>query len=238
MLLIYNPPENSSYTQSLETDIFEIIENDIVNYSEKGKILIMGDLNARTGHESDFIENEEHDSNIPLFDDYTPDYNIINRLSQVSTVLPRGRLFKDICIQTGLRILNCRCTGDVTGNCTCHNYRGSSVVDYCSISESLLTKIIFFTVHKFYLNIQITVKSLQCFKLIVAWQKILTMYRQPIPKRYRWDENSSYLFQEALSSFKFQSKINLMNETDYENKIENLVSDLNSVLCGAADIPP
>ena len=30
----------------------------------------MGDLNARTGHESDFIENEEHDSisNIPLFD--------------------------------------------------------------------------------------------------------------------------------------------------------------------------
>ena len=71
MLLIYNPPENSSYTQSLETDIFEIIENDIVNYSEKGKILIMGNLKARTGHESDFIENKEHDSNIPLFDDHS-----------------------------------------------------------------------------------------------------------------------------------------------------------------------
>ena len=70
---------------------------------------------------------------------YTPDFNIINRLSQVSTVLPRGRLLKDICIQTGLRILNGRCTGDVTGNFTCHNYRGSSVVDYCSrhVSESL-----------------------------------------------------------------------------------------------------
>jgi hypothetical protein len=39
----------------------------------------MGDLNARTGQESDFIENKEHDSNIPLFDDYTPDFNIINR---------------------------------------------------------------------------------------------------------------------------------------------------------------
>ena len=87
----------------------------------------------------------------------------------------------------------------------------------------------------FYLNIQITVKSLQCFKLIVAWQKNIDNV-QPIPKPYRWDENSSYLFQEALSSFKFQSKINLMNETDYENKIENLISDLNSVLCGAADI--
>jgi hypothetical protein len=40
----------------------------------------MGDLNARTGQESDFIENEENDSNIPLFDDYTPDFNIINQL--------------------------------------------------------------------------------------------------------------------------------------------------------------
>ena len=44
------------------------------------------------------------------------------------------------------------------------------------------------------------------------------------------------MFQVALSSFEFQSKINLINETDYENKIENLVKDLNSVLCGAADI--
>ena len=44
------------------------------------------------------------------------------------------------------------------------------------------------------------------------------------------------MFQEALSSFEFQSKINLINETDYENKIENLVNDLNSVLCGAADV--
>ena len=99
--------------------------------------MIIGDLNARTGQESDIIESEENDSNIPLFDDYTPDFNIINLLCQDSTVLPRGRLFNDICIQTGLIILNGRCTGDLTGNCTCHNYRGSSVVDYCSISESL-----------------------------------------------------------------------------------------------------
>jgi hypothetical protein len=235
MLLIYNPPENSSYTQSLETDIFEIIENDIVNYSEKGKILIMGDLNARTGHESDFIENEEHDSNIPLFDDYTPDFNIINRLSQVSTVLPRGRLFKDICIQTGLRILNGRCTGDVTGNFTCHNYSGSSVVDYCSISESLLTKIIFFTVHEFLPEYSDHSQISAMLQVNCSMAENIDNV-QPIPKPYRWDENSSYLFQEALSSFKFQSKINLMNETDYENKIENLISDLNSVLCGAADI--
>ena len=34
---LYNSPENSYYTQSLETYIFKIIENDIINYSEKVK---------------------------------------------------------------------------------------------------------------------------------------------------------------------------------------------------------
>ena len=43
---MYNPPANSTYTQSLEDDIFDLIENDLAKYSEKGNILIMGDLNA------------------------------------------------------------------------------------------------------------------------------------------------------------------------------------------------
>ena len=174
----------------------------------------MGDLNARTGQESDFIENKEHDSNIPLFDDYTPDFNIINRLSQDSTVLPTGRLFNDICIQTGLRIFNGRCTGDLTGNFTCHNYKGSGVVDYCSkhVSESLLSKIIFFTVHKFLpeYSDHSQISAMLQVNCSIA-ENIDNVH--PIPKHYRWDENLSYLFQQALSSFEFQSKINLINET-------------------------
>ena len=43
---MYNPPANSTYTQSLQDDIFDLIENDLAKYSEKGNILIMGDLNA------------------------------------------------------------------------------------------------------------------------------------------------------------------------------------------------
>ena len=121
----------------------------------------------------------------------------------------------------------------MTGNFTCHNYRGSSVVDYCSISESLLSIIIFFTVHKF-------LPEYSDHSQISAMLQVNCSIAENIDnvKHYIWDENSSYLFQEALSSFEFQSKINLINETDYENKIENLhvLSDLNSVLCGAADI--
>jgi endonuclease/exonuclease/phosphatase (EEP) superfamily protein YafD len=40
--------------------LFELIENDISMFSENGSVIIMGDMNARTGNESDFIENEFH----------------------------------------------------------------------------------------------------------------------------------------------------------------------------------
>ena len=33
-MFLYNPPENSSYTQSFENDLFELIENDISLFSE------------------------------------------------------------------------------------------------------------------------------------------------------------------------------------------------------------
>ena len=76
LCFLYNPPDNSSYTQSLENDLFELIENDITNYSQKGDVIIMGDLNSRTGCESDFIADEDNDPNIPLFENHTPDSNL------------------------------------------------------------------------------------------------------------------------------------------------------------------
>ena len=87
-----------------------------------------------------------YNQNIPLFENYLPDSDIIDRFSRDHTILTRGRVLNDICIQTGLRILNGRCAGDLTGNLTFHNYRGSSTVDYGLVSEGLLKKVIFFTV--------------------------------------------------------------------------------------------
>ena len=59
-----NPPANSTYTQSLLEDIFDLIENDLAKYSEKGNILIMGDLNARTSDDNDFIQNNSNDNTV------------------------------------------------------------------------------------------------------------------------------------------------------------------------------
>ena len=74
---------------------------------------------------------------------------MINRFSRDTVLLPRGRTLNDMCIQIGLRILNGRCIGDLTGNFTCHNFHGSSVVDYACVSECLLSKVKKFSVHNF-----------------------------------------------------------------------------------------
>jgi hypothetical protein len=45
--------------------------------------------------------------------------------------------------------LSSGCIEDLTGNFTCHNLHGSSVVDYACVSECLLPKVKFFSVHNF-----------------------------------------------------------------------------------------
>ena len=231
---LYNPPENSSYIKSLDHDLFDLIEQDILKFSKFGQIIIMGDLNARTGNDSDFIINENFDSHMPLFNNYCPDVDIFTRLSRDNTILPRGRALNDMCIQTGLRILNGRCCGDYCGNLTCHNYNGSSVVDYGIVSESLLNQVVFFSVHKFLPlfsdHCQISVMIKVYCKLNVINENL-----QPTPKRYRWGDDSPNLYQEALSSNNIQEKIKYIMDNKYENN-DSLVDDLNSVLCEAADI--
>jgi endonuclease/exonuclease/phosphatase (EEP) superfamily protein YafD len=46
LLFTYIPPENSTYSQS-QGDQFEQLTQDILNYSDKGDILICGDFNGR-----------------------------------------------------------------------------------------------------------------------------------------------------------------------------------------------
>ena len=234
LCFLYNPPANSSYTQSLDEDLLDIIENDIINYSKKGKIIIMGDMNARTGHESDFIENENYDLNIPLFENYTPDLSIPNRYSRDTTILTRGRALNDLCIQTGLRILNGRCIGDFTGNFTCHNYRGSSTVDYGIVSESFIEQVKFFSVNEFLPDLSDHCQISLLFEINCILNRE-DKTKIPLPVKYVWTEQSSALYQQALASNELQSKLSYIVNNDYNSDIDGMVSDMNQVLCKAAD---
>ena len=106
-------------------------------------------LNTRTSVLRDFIEDDD-DKYLPLANDYEVYSNILTRNNLDETVCPRGAILTDICIQSGIRILNGRVTGDWLGQLTCHTPRGSSTVDYIS---RIITAYFLFHVDKFYADL-------------------------------------------------------------------------------------
>ena len=103
----YIPPPESTYSKRLHQNILDLIESDIYNYKTRGDIILMGDLNARTAKNVDFIRNDAL-THIPLSNDYSLDTDIPCRKSQDNVTDERGKHLLEICISAQLRILNGR----------------------------------------------------------------------------------------------------------------------------------
>ena len=116
----------------------------------------------------------------------------------------------------------------------CHNYNGSSVVDYGIVSETLLQKINFFKVHRLIpdLSDHCQISLMLKVNCVISNEPENT---QPLPPRYIWSENSALLFQEALSKPDLQHKIQNINGKEYDN-VDNLTDVINTVLCDAAEL--
>ena len=84
-------PEYSTYTQSLDYDLFDILEKDINKYQKCGKILLSGDFNARIGSEYDYI-SEDSDNHLPLYDTYIIDSIPVQRHSVDLILNSRGKV--------------------------------------------------------------------------------------------------------------------------------------------------
>jgi endonuclease/exonuclease/phosphatase family metal-dependent hydrolase len=66
--------QNSSYAKQSNDDILDSIERDIVNkYMNNGDIVLCGDLNARSGSEPYFIQNDSYGDHVPVNEDYECD---------------------------------------------------------------------------------------------------------------------------------------------------------------------
>lgn len=231
----YIPPDNSTYTKKLNFDILEYIENDIAKYSEKGKIMIIGDLNARISLEDDYI-SDDSDKHLPIFENYKCDFNLISRKSQDHILSPRGKKLLNLCITSSLRVLNGRTFGDLIGSYTCFQPLGSSVVDYFITSEELLPLFTYFTVEKFLPDLSDHCQISGMFKCNIN-EKLEISNLLPMPEKYIWDENSSSRFQEAMNSNSVKTLINNFVNKDYdESAINNAAEDLNEIFTTAANL--
>jgi exonuclease III len=139
LCLAYVSPESSCHPASRD-NLWNLLEEEIAEFSNHGQIIITGDLNARTGNLPDYATHDS-DLHLPLPPDYTVD-SAMRRKSEDKVVNNFGKELLDLCIASQLRIANGRILPDKNSGCfTCFTPRGSSLVDYVILSQNLLSKI-------------------------------------------------------------------------------------------------
>ena len=133
----YLCPANSEVLKRdfMPDDLFDDLCVKIAKYRALGQVILMGDLNARTETLCDYLPED------------IPENDLGEHRSNIDTsVNSYGRKFLDLCREVPLRILNGRFLGDLLGNLTSFNPRGSSCVDYAAVSPELLENVWHFSV--------------------------------------------------------------------------------------------
>ena len=124
---IYDSPENSSYKKrrnegNMEPSTLENLLNFLAEQKDS-EVFFAGDLNARTGQLNFDHQNEDWEDHI------ASNTCSETRSSKDEVVNERGRRLLDLISCSNLSFLNGCTIGDITGDFTCLQYDGSSVVD-------------------------------------------------------------------------------------------------------------
>lgn len=242
---VHNPPATSSYSRSLNYDVIQLIEEDCCELSKNGDILICGDLNAKTGNDLDFIQ-DDNPSYTPEAEDYSQDYqNIMSRESEdMHRICSRGKLIIDYCIAAQLRILNGRTLGDLWGKCTYHGPKGSSVIDYSIASQSLVDSVLYFKVDNLVRSLSdhclITTKVLADWPIMDVSKSDNRNDRNVIPG-FKFDANATSNFSDQMLHETTRSHIgNLIHSMATGKKsdkmVENHVRSVNEIILRVASL--
>ncbi len=220
------PPLESPYFQE---ETFQNIEQEISHFQAQGKVLLMGDLNARTGKEFDFLES--HGTRfITGYNDLYPSYPTRENCDQ--TVNAHGRQLLQLCRGLALYIVNGRLRGDSLGRYTYSSALGNSTVDY-TITDLDLSSLRAFTVKPlkpFSDHSQITLYIKQS---ETSPTPIRTPYQMIKIMSFKWTENSATSYINAVESPEIQSLLHSFQTQEYPKNqfgINQEVQDLNNIL--------
>ncbi|KAL9972695.1 hypothetical protein ACROYT_G019055 [Oculina patagonica] len=233
---VYLPPYTSS-TQLLgknndRLDCFTTLQNQLLDFSKKGKIILCGDFNARTGHLDDFAEDFSWDSGCNL--GVSVSDHIKHRSNKDHKVNKFGSHLIELCHGFKLRILNSRAKGDRLGDFTCFTPNGVSSIDYAIVSEELLTEIIGFVVSP------LTDWSCHCLISFVLKsgvhmkpEKTSISPLNPLPMSFKWNEIAKTKFLGEMLSQKVSDRIEKLSTTwlkDDACDVDSAVKDFSDVI--------
>ena len=222
--LAYIPPENSAFYKSRGENTISNIEKDLMKYNTLGHTLLVGDLNARTNLELDFIEND-HNNGVRNNTFYIADKNIIGRNSEdTGASCTRGKALVELCISAQMRIMNGRCLGDSGGRYTCYKYNGCSVVDYVITNESNMRYVLYMQVKDFEGDMSDHCCLSWAIRSNYFEHKVELNASKPFPSNFIWDKSSIVKYQGAFSKESIQSLVRkFMNGNQ---KMENISIDV------------
>jgi exonuclease III len=190
---VYCPPEESPYYDNY----LDKLELDIAQYSCKGKVIIIGDLNARVGGLDDYVNNDDNNSHIPLPVNYISDNPPQPRQHCDTVVNKHGKQLIDIAISSQLRFLNGRYLGDSLGRFTFYCSNGASTIDYGLCHASMMNQIKHFTVFpltEFSDHCQISI-TLKCHcEPVILTQPPNNMTFEQLPQKPRWNSQNKDLY--------------------------------------------
>ena len=226
---VYIVPRQSCHVDTYLEDRFQVVENQVQHYKSKGHVMLLGDFNARTAQQLDFIQNDSG-KHLPGEDWYDVDY--VNR-GRVSKDLiydrDQGQKLLDLCIGNQMRILNGRTLGDITGKMTCYRPMGASVVDYVVCQEPLLPLVNYCQIHDFKGDL-----SDHCMiSCNLASPSIPQEQEGEIQKhritKYKWSEVTREKFETQMRSPDFLVQTNTFL-TEGNTDIDTMTSSVNSLI--------
>jgi len=258
---IYVEPENSPYSQK---DVFECIENVLINFSGNNEIMLLGDFNARSACINEFIISDEYnfdinDDNIRITERMDNEQLLIDfgipyeRFSRDTKSNNFGRRMVDMCKNLGLLIVNGRAGNDAgVGKLTC---KDASLVDYVIASPRLLSCIYDFDVLPFHeclsdihCPIEIVIKcDTESDNNIENDTCLLNSDGHNLLKRPKWEDHFTSAFNDNISDLRVEEIIqdiesiyinNVCSQSGIDNIYENIKHILHNsaVVCGSIKV--
>ena len=184
------------------------MEEEIENLNDGKNTYIFGDFNARIKTVCENIAQDKSDETLGIQTTIEVLHPPRNSEDQ-KLVNKRGHDFLDLCRVNDLTIANGRTVGDLYGHYTCHQKRGSSVVDYLITPHKTLKNISHFQVGKFvpllsdHCPLMATIQLHRNLK--IEEEKEVEM--NDLPKRVQWDDKKILSYREELGSQKYKEEV-------------------------------
>ena len=223
LIALYLPPETSPRYDGDEKGM-ELLEDLLLKVRSKYcdcSILILGDLNARTGILQDYIVDDdvEHMNDIDQW--YISSSFNAPRKSKDKTVNKFGLALIELCCEFDVHMLNGRHTHDVDGNFTYISTSGCSVIDYIILSSDMMNVVRKFSIEDYDISHHMPLMlTLEIIRNEESIDEEPQLYNYEI---YKWNENLRENYIMKLEDEQVLAMVDLFNYTVDENLDEAII---------------